>query len=307
MTLPLPLHITEDSTTSVRIRNKSERSAIEDDGFPFEEFSDVAELESWRKEIDRPLYHMHKWWAQRLGSVFRAIVIGALTPAETDVKASFHLPGKEKVQCLYYFWVKVLDCPNCKEAVDLFNSYVFARHADPRRYPIAQAVCPSCGALNQTRYDADEVTCDACHHVYDPNRAPANGAKVTCPHCRHVFPAAKVAREAGRPPEHRLYAKLVLTASGEKRYLPADDFDRARYREAVARPVHLSVLGRAGIQQHVCVLQGRGNGRSQAHVLAPHPETRTHPPGGQSLGHTQEFGRVLDLVREPGLARHRLL
>lgn len=312
MTLPLPLYVTEDSATSVRTRNKGERAAIEEDGFPFEEFSEVAELESWRKEVNRPLYHMHKWWAQRLGSVFRAIVIGALTPAGTDVKASFHrpvrfpgtvvfdpfmgsgttvgealklgcravgrdinpvahfivknaltlhprtqaiqefkaierdvaarirhfyearLPGREKAQCLYYFWVKVLDCPNCKEAVDLFHSYVFARHADPRRYPVAQAVCPSCGALNRTRHDAEEVTCGACRHVHDPNRAPANGAKVTCPHCRHVFPAAKVAREAGRPPEHRLYAKLVLTASGEKRYLPADDFDRARYQEAVA-------------------------------------------------------------------------
>ncbi len=42
--------------------------AIED-GFPFEELSAVAEVESWRKEVYRPVYHLHKWWAQRLGSV----------------------------------------------------------------------------------------------------------------------------------------------------------------------------------------------------------------------------------------------
>lgn len=41
--------------------------AIEDTAFPFEYFSDIAELESWRKEIYRPVYHIHKWWAQRLG------------------------------------------------------------------------------------------------------------------------------------------------------------------------------------------------------------------------------------------------
>jgi transcriptional regulator with XRE-family HTH domain len=46
--------------------------AIEEAGFPFETLSDIAELESWRKEIYRPIYHLHKWWAQRLGSVFRA-------------------------------------------------------------------------------------------------------------------------------------------------------------------------------------------------------------------------------------------
>ena len=41
--------------------------AIEDEIFPFEALSDIAEVESWRKEINRALYHIHKWWAQRLG------------------------------------------------------------------------------------------------------------------------------------------------------------------------------------------------------------------------------------------------
>ncbi len=66
--------------------------ALEDDDFPFEEISAVAQAESWRKEINRPIYHVHKWWAQRLGSVFRAILIGALTPAGTDVLNKFYRP-----------------------------------------------------------------------------------------------------------------------------------------------------------------------------------------------------------------------
>ena len=51
---------------------------IEND-FPFEEIDPIAEIESYRKEINRPIYHIHKWWAKRLGSVFRSIVSGALT------------------------------------------------------------------------------------------------------------------------------------------------------------------------------------------------------------------------------------
>lgn len=43
--------------------------------FPVWEVSQLAEKESWRKEINRPIYHIHKWWAQRLGSVFRAILL----------------------------------------------------------------------------------------------------------------------------------------------------------------------------------------------------------------------------------------
>ena len=54
------------------------RYAIEKD-FPFEEVDPIAEAESYRKEINRPIYHIHKWWARRLGSVFRSVVSGALS------------------------------------------------------------------------------------------------------------------------------------------------------------------------------------------------------------------------------------
>lgn len=65
------------------------KRAIEVD-FPFPQVSRVAEAESWRKELNRPLSHIHKWWAQRLGSVFRAILLGACTPAATDIWESFY-------------------------------------------------------------------------------------------------------------------------------------------------------------------------------------------------------------------------
>jgi putative DNA methylase len=38
----------------------------------------------------RPLYHIHKWWATRLGSVFRAIILAALNPAGTRVWDTFY-------------------------------------------------------------------------------------------------------------------------------------------------------------------------------------------------------------------------
>lgn len=67
---------------------------IEDTAFPFEYFSDIAELESWRKEIYRPVYHIHKWWAQRLGSVFRTIIIGAFAPKGSNVFEMFFQPAR---------------------------------------------------------------------------------------------------------------------------------------------------------------------------------------------------------------------
>ena len=58
--------------------------------FPVNEISQIAEQESWRKEVNRPIYHIHKWWATRLGSVFRGLVLGALSERGTDIWAEFY-------------------------------------------------------------------------------------------------------------------------------------------------------------------------------------------------------------------------
>lgn len=58
-----------------------QRKAIER-SFPFVEISEIAERQSWRKDVYQPVYYIHKWWARRLSSVFRAIVLGTCAPAE---------------------------------------------------------------------------------------------------------------------------------------------------------------------------------------------------------------------------------
>lgn len=312
MTLPLPFDPIERPKARIVTRSAADRAAIEDDGFPFEDICEIAELESWRKEVNRPIYHLHKWWAQRLGSVFRAIIMGVLAPAGTDIWDSFYKPLRfpetvvfdpfmgsgttvgealklgcraigrdinpvacfavkntfaphsrkevmeeykaiehdvapriqqyyearlltgEKAQSLYYFWVKVIDCPVCANEVDLFGSYIFARHAYPKRHPTAHALCPHCGHINRTRYDAKKITCSSCQHSYDPKAGPAKRTSAVCPQCENTFPVAKTIRKNGSPPKHRLYAKLVLTEADEKRYLAVDDFDLALYQKAVS-------------------------------------------------------------------------
>ena len=284
--------------------------ALEDDDFPFEAISEIADAESWRKEINRPIYHIHKWWAHRLGTVFRAIVLGALTPSGTNLLAAFYrnvrlndrvvfdpfmgsgttlgealklgsraigrdinpvahflvrnalaihdrkailetfehirrdvsetlnsyykteLEDGTCADVLYFFWVMRVDCPECYAPVDLFSSRIFARHAYPGRHPEAQAVCPSCGEVNPVRFDARTTTCSHCAFQFNPQEGPARGQKATCPACSHSFQIAKTVRGSNAPPAHRLYAKLVLTPDGKKRYLAATDADRVRYRQA---------------------------------------------------------------------------
>lgn len=68
----------------------TESRLIESDDFPFEFLSQLAERESWRKEIHRPIYHVHKWWAKRLGSVFRGILLGCQLPASASLMDEFY-------------------------------------------------------------------------------------------------------------------------------------------------------------------------------------------------------------------------
>jgi len=78
--------------TDIRLSSTLGPRAIEDDGFPFEALSGIAEIGSWRKEINRPLFYIHKWWGHRLGSVFRAMVIGAFAPQGSALLDLFHRP-----------------------------------------------------------------------------------------------------------------------------------------------------------------------------------------------------------------------
>jgi putative DNA methylase len=63
---------------------------IESDSFPFEFLSQLAQRESWRKEVHRPIYHIHKWWATRLGSVFRGILIACQLDDNADLQREFY-------------------------------------------------------------------------------------------------------------------------------------------------------------------------------------------------------------------------
>jgi len=273
-------------------------------GFPFARLSLIAEQESWRKEVYRPVYYLHKWWARRLGSVFRGIILGAqledtddfwsrfygandfshtvifdpfmgsgvtvgeaiklgcraigrdINPvAVTACRAAFakydrmavrdafamleqtvapkilslfetRLPSGEKATVLYYFLVKVIDCPHCQKEVELFKKRIFSSNAVPKKDPTARALCPSCGMIVHTTHDAVAARCDACRHEFNPQEGNATGATAHCPSCGGKFKLVDAMRSLRGPLRYRRYAKMVLTLSGAKRYEPINEFDK---------------------------------------------------------------------------------
>jgi putative DNA methylase len=285
----------------------SNKRLIETDTFPFEFLSTLGERESWRKEIHRPIYHVHKWWAKRLGSVFRGILLGCVSPEGEDLPSAFYRPhslasisvldpfmgsgttigeahklgmtafgrdinpvavGAARVgltplpvtelqsafdelaegvgrrirqlymvkdleghasEVLYFFWVMVCGCPKCERDLDLFPSYVIAANAYPKRKPQVQVLCPACGGIFSAHYGDHKVQCGLCGLGLDPRRGVVHGAKATCVSCREEFSVLNAL--GGRRPRFRLYAKLVLTSSGLKKYVPATESDIKAYEE----------------------------------------------------------------------------
>jgi putative DNA methylase len=286
----------------------TEMRAIECDSFPFEFLSQLGERESWRKEIHRPIYHVHKWWANRLGSVFRGVLLGACLPQQCDLRREFYrthafsgvtvfdpfmgsgttigeahklgftalgrdinpvavdavrvafgamdrkrlLAAFEELSSnvsrqirslyrasdlrgrpcdvLYYFWVMQSNCPECKCIVELFPSWIVARHASPRRKREIQILCPECREIVPGTNDAFHTICPRCTHRFDARCGVARGAKAICPQCRNDFAIVSAVAATGSRPHFKLFGKLVLTSQGEKQYVAADEADQEAYR-----------------------------------------------------------------------------
>jgi putative DNA methylase len=276
--------------------------AIEN-GFPFIEISAIAEAESWRKEIYRPIYHLHKWWAQRLGSVFRSLILASAYPAnssihnlfyskndlkglvvfdpfmgsgttigeavklgctaigrdinpvafncvraafssviEQDAKTAFNDLEKtvgnkirslyqldDGSETLYYFWVKQVLCPDCGELIELFNNYLFSKHAYPSRNPKSQCLCPSCNEIFSCRYDSEKERCPSCGESFNPQHGCSSRTKVNCSACHNDFSILQAVRKKETPPLHRMYAKMVLCPNGKKEYRSITKEDISSY------------------------------------------------------------------------------
>lgn len=58
-----------------------------EEGFPIIEINRLAVPE---RNAFKPIYQMHKWFARRASCVFRAILLGCLKPAGTDIMEEFY-------------------------------------------------------------------------------------------------------------------------------------------------------------------------------------------------------------------------
>ncbi|MDQ1743813.1 MAG: putative methylase, partial [Pseudonocardiales bacterium] len=242
----------------------------------------------------RPATYVHKWWARRLGTVFRAVLLEAVGASEArpggaldgivlyepfggsgttlveaaklgarvvarDINPVATLTQRQALQAwnfakveqlfaqvdavcrddveglyvtadsepvLHYFWVAVACCPDCDEQVELFSTYVFAKHAYPKRFPTGQATCPVCHTVCPVDVVADtEGQCGHCESPFGLT-GPVRGRVMTCSAGHRSEIITALGRQA---PQRRMYAKMVKTADGRREYRAIDAFDLDLY------------------------------------------------------------------------------
>ena len=201
-----------------------QQQALIEQGFPFDQLSAIAEQESWRKEVNRPASYIHKWWARRLGSVFRGLIIGGFEKPDVDFFEKYY--GNISYQGKVVFDPFMGSGTTVHEAIKL-GTKAIGSDINPVAAAIVRAAADTytrdevvhvfkkiesnCRDQIRKYYSAifqgeivdvlyyfwvKEVVCDDCatkipltrSSVFSKNAYAAKKpeAKSLCPHCRHI-------------------------------------------------------------------------------------------------------------------------
>jgi adenine-specific DNA methylase len=204
---------------------------------PYVDLSVMARVEAHRKNIYRPPYYVHKWWARRIGSVFRGIALDMLLPEGDDVMDAFYrahdfsdvvvldpfMGGGTTVGETLRLGCKVVGCDLNPVAWYLVSQAMrradvpklvesFQRVADAVAEPISdmyRTTCDGCGGDATTQYTSwvKQVPCGECGASADlhlsnlimADMATKGAGLVDCPCCSHPWWVQAVKEETVCP------------------------------------------------------------------------------------------------------------
>ncbi len=215
------LRIRESSTPYLKF--PSHYRAI-DVSFPVRELMALAKIESYNKNLYRPTTYLHKWWARRLGSVFRTIFIAAFSKPHDNVWTRYYqgfdlsdkivldpfMGGGTTVIEALRLGCKVIgiDCNpvawwTVRQSIaippirrlDVAFRLLEAR-AKPRINALYKTACPGCHSPSDILFVlwVKSITCRSCYqpirlHTSRIIRAEKNRIFAVCPSCQDVFSA----------------------------------------------------------------------------------------------------------------------
>ena len=199
--------------------------AIEDN-FPLEQLTPIAKAEASSRQNYRPIYSLHKWWAQRLGSVFRTIGLSTFLDTndpnevwshyfrENDLKGKIVLDpfmgGGTTLVELNRLGAKTIGIDinpvawwTVKKGLEPVDIYELKKAFKELERNVADKIkqyyktrCPNCNREADVMYYfwVRKVKCIACGndvHLFKyyviAREKDKHGAILVCPDCRHIF------------------------------------------------------------------------------------------------------------------------
>lgn len=192
---------------------------------PYVELSAMARVEAHRKNIYRPPYYVHKWWARRTGSVFRGILLDLLLPLQADVMEAYYQAhdfshitvldpfmgggttigeglrlGCKMIGCdlnpvAWYLVTQAMRDVDLQELQQAYHSV--ADGVAGRIQDMYTTICASCGVPAEAQYVAwtKQVPCTRCgdlaslhtSQVIMADMAVDGAGLVDCPCCGHPW------------------------------------------------------------------------------------------------------------------------
>lgn len=209
---------------------------------PYLELSKMAAVEAHRKNIYRPPYYVHKWWARRTGSVFRGILLDLMLPPGEDVMEAFYrshdfsdqvvldpfMGGGTTVGEALRLRSRVIGCDlnpvawflvsQAMRDVDtpaLLTAYSQLEAVAEEIGAMYRTTCSGCGSPARAQYVAwiKQVPCSACGELADLNSsqvvmadmATKGAGLVDCSACGHPWWVPSVREDVSCPNCHHRF------------------------------------------------------------------------------------------------------
>lgn len=276
----------------------------------------LLELAGREGRRPRPIYQVHRWFARRLGSAFRALLVSACLPEDGDFWEAFYggvnlkgevvfdgfvgggtsavealrlnadvvgldvdavacaitgfetrlatvgdlspaldllkqqvgtklaplyrsvTPDGEVREVIHYFWVQVVECTGCGEAVEAHPHYQLAYEAEGSHQWV---FCSACHEVRKLHRRRKNFTCDSCATPVSIEAGPVQQGILTCPHCNTEERLINVAVRTNTPPQWKLFAVETIEPGEERgRSVPltrrefrcTSDYDQQVYKRA---------------------------------------------------------------------------
>ena len=193
---------------------------------------------------------LQKWDARELQRGFDSIVASC----DTELNELYQDQNGRVIRG--FFWVASAACGVCDERVDLFHRHVFARHAYPKKHPVAHGICRMCGDIVKIDLSIDDMIWCASCSVPTPFRGPVStgsGTRGTQFECSSGHSTRLVSSVKNAPIRFRMYAKLY-EEKGRRVYARTDGADDISYSRARTR---LDQLGVTIVQPNGLLKRGK--------------------------------------------------